>query len=128
MGSDQIPDALLRAVADPYRRPSPLDCAALVGEVSALDAILGPDLDSLSDADKSEGVANMFGSAVRSLIPYRTVIRFLTGAARRERRVAAAIAAGEVRRAYLKGLGEQQKCAAPATPLRTPPTASTTPD
>jgi hypothetical protein len=30
----------------------------------------------------------------------------------------AAISAGEVRRAYLKGLGEQLRCAPPAAPVR----------
>jgi hypothetical protein len=45
-------------------------------------------------------------------------VRKLSGAERYERKVAAAIAAGSVRRAYLKGLGQAAGCAAPAAPRR----------
>ena len=42
-------------------------------------------------------------------------VRRLTGAERYSREVAAAIAAGTVRRAYLKGFGQSAGCAVPAS-------------
>jgi hypothetical protein len=43
-------------------------------------------------------------------------VRKLTGAERHDKMVQAAILAGSVRRAYLKGLGETKGCNPPATP------------
>lgn len=44
------------------------------------------------------------------VIPFRGWVRKLTGAERYSKRVAAAIAAGTVRRAFLKGLSVAQNC------------------
>jgi hypothetical protein len=52
------------------------------------------------------------------VIPYRGWVRRLSGAESHQKRMRAAISAGEVRRAYLKGLGEQLRCAPPAAPVR----------
>ena len=57
--------------------------------------------------------------AAADVIPFRGWVRRLTGAERYSREVAAAIAAGTIRRAYLKGLGAAAGCSAPAAP-RTP--------
>lgn len=43
-------------------------------------------------------------------------MRKLTGAERYAKEVSAAIAAGTIRRAYLKGIGQAAGCAAPAAP------------
>ncbi len=43
-------------------------------------------------------------------------MRKLSGAERRDKRVAEAITAGKLRRAYLKGAGMQKNCAPPAAP------------
>jgi hypothetical protein len=45
-------------------------------------------------------------------------VRKLTGAERYSREVAAAISAGTIRRAYLKGLGASAGCDAPAAPRK----------
>lgn len=124
LGEDEIPEVLLQAVAETYRPPAPLECAVLEAEIAALDAILGPDLDRLKAADRTEDfVETAMVGALRSLIPYRSVIRFLSGARKRERRILEAIGAGAVRRGYLKGLGESIGCAPPAAPLPAPPPA-----
>jgi len=47
----------------------------------------------------------------------------MSGAEHYSREVAAAIAAGTVRRAYLKGLGDARGCAAPAAPIHPEPRA-----
>ena len=47
-------------------------------------------------------------------IPFRGVVRKLSGAESHDRLVQSAIIAGNVRRAYLKGLGEARGCMPPA--------------
>lgn len=115
----EIHPILLLAMADVYAMPVIVDCASLAEEVSALDRELGDDLDLRPFAGKQEnfGVSVLAG-AIKSLMPYRGIVRRLSGAEIRERRVAAAIAAGGIRRGYLKGLGESRNCASPAAPDR----------
>jgi hypothetical protein len=122
-----IPAVLVAAQKAPYAAPASPGCPALVAEVQALDAKLGPDLDVIATAGDPglvERGADFVGEetvgAVRStaegVLPFRSWVRRLTGAQRYSREVAAAIAAGTVRRAYLKGLGESLGCAPPAAP------------
>ena len=49
-------------------------------------------------------------------IPGRSWIRRLSGAEQHSRQVQAAIQAGRMRRAFLKGIGMQANCAPPAAP------------
>lgn len=124
-----IPAVLLSAQKAPYALPADTACAALVGEVAALDAALGADLDTPPTpnnaglVERGAGtVGNAATSALRSaaegVVPFRGWIRKLSGAERYSNQVAAAIAAGTVRRAFLKGLGQAGGCRAPAAPLR----------
>lgn len=118
----KIPDVLLRATADPYQRPHPASCAQLTSLVQELNAALGADLDEPDEADESllvRGKGAAFGAVAglaSDIIPFRSWVRKLSGAERHDRLVAAAITAGGVRRAYLKGLGESRGCSPPATP------------
>lgn len=124
----KIPDVLLAAMADPYERPpKKVKCADLVNLIAPLDEALGADLDvppSNDDAlergrlvEQGRGAAYGALSGVASdAIPFRGWVRKLTGAERHDRFVQAAIDAGAVRRAYLKGLGEAKGCNPPATP------------
>ena len=117
----KTPDVLLQALAAPYALPKPVTCAAIADEVRALDAALGDDLDAEhahGDAAKENLALNAFSSGINSLIPYRGLVRKVTGAEKRDRSALAAIAAGSVRRGYLKGLGEAHWCLPPALPLR----------
>jgi hypothetical protein len=54
--------------------------------------------------------------ATRSVIPFRGLVRQMTGAEQHDKVVNAAIQAGKVRRAYLKGVGMNKNCAPPAAP------------
>jgi hypothetical protein len=136
----EIPDILLEAARDPYKRP-PRNwrCATLVGLLRPLEAALGPDLDQPADDDRDltdrgkSTALSVAGDLAGSAIPFRGVVRRLSGAASHDRRVQEAILAGSVRRAYLKGLGEARGCPAPAAPThvltamaRSPETATTT--
>lgn len=123
----EIPAPLAAAQKGPYAPPAERSCSALGAEIQSLDGVLGADLDTPPDPDRPSlvergagAVGNAAVGAIRGaaegLVPYRSWVRKLTGAERYSREVAAAIAAGTIRRAYLKGLGLAGGCAAPAAP------------
>ncbi len=116
----EIPPLLVAARKAPYAAPVDRSCAALAADVQALDAVLGADLDTPATASNpsliERGAGDALRNAAESVIPFRGWVRRLSGAERYERQVAAAIAAGTVRRAYLKGLGQAAGCTAPAAP------------
>lgn len=118
----KIPEVLLQAMADPYERPETGKCAELATLLRPLNDALGADLDAPSvDEDdllvKGRNTAyGVMSTAASGVIPFRGWIRKLTGAERHDHLVQAAITAGAVRRAYLKGLGEAKGCYPPATP------------
>lgn len=119
----QIPQVLQDALEDPYARPVPANCDGITLAVMQLDTALGADLDqppSKDDIDLiDKGRGYVMGAAVgaaQDLIPMRSWVRRLTGAAQHDRLVAASITAGGVRRGYLKGLGESRGCNPPSTP------------
>jgi hypothetical protein len=124
----KVPAALAAAAEDPYRRPEPLDCETLVREVTELDRALGPDMDTPRTAGRmslssrgADALSNASLDAVRDLttgwIPFRGVVRRLTGAEQNKDAMEDAVQAGAVRRAYLKGLGLERSCPHPASPL-----------
>jgi hypothetical protein len=126
---EKIPAVLEAAVKAPYALPSERSCPALANEVRGLDGALGADLDTPPTAADPGLVArgsNMVGDAANdalrgaaeSVIPFRGWVRKLDGAERHSKEVAAAIAAGAVRRAFLKGVGQTLGCEAPAAPLQ----------
>lgn len=116
---EEIPPVLLQALATPYARPEPLNCANLSAAITELDAVLGADLDNAPAIETSDSFAlYAVTSGIRGLIPYYGWIRRLSGADRQQRRALAAVAAGNTRRGYLKGLGEARACALPARPNR----------
>jgi hypothetical protein len=118
----KIPPALLQAMADPYDRPGAGRCTDLLDGLGPLDDALGDDLDA--PTQKEEGMVEkgrmtaltVASGAASDVIPFRGWIRKLSGAEQHDRYVQAAITAGAVRRAYLKGLGEAKGCNPPATP------------
>lgn len=118
-----IPEILAAAQRGPYALPAAPDCPALDAEIKALDEALGPDLDAPpSEAHRGlleRGTEATSGAAIAALqrtaegvIPFRGWVRKLTGAERYSKRVAAAITAGGVRRAFLKGVRAARTCAA----------------
>jgi hypothetical protein len=123
----KIPDVLLDAIDAPYARPRPDTCIEIAAELAPLDDALGADLDR-PPSKTNPGLIQRGGSfagntavdAVRAtaegLIPYRSWVRRLTGAEAQDRLVRAAIEAGAIRRAYLKGLGLDHRCPLPASP------------
>lgn len=125
----RIPEVLIEAEKNPYQPLEAAECAAIEVEVAALDEALGPDMDARWAATEesmwAKGGAMVGDSAIGALrgtttgvLPFHGWVRKLTGAERHSREVANAIAAGIVRRAYLKGIGVTLGCKAPAAPLQ----------
>lgn len=123
----EIPAILLSAAQKPYDLTNLDACAALVDEIMRLDSVLGLDLDAPAVADsrtlteKSEAMAgkqavSTVRGAATSFIPYRGLVRTVTGAEKHQREVDLAISAGQSRRAFLKGIGMARNCAPPAAP------------
>ena len=120
----EIPGVLSQARNAPYGRPdSPAawSCELIATEVSALDEVLGPDLDAprqKRDADLidqgTEAAGNAAVDAVKGaaegLVPFRSWLRKLSGAEKHSRQWAEAKAAGSLRRAFLKGVAWHQGC------------------
>lgn len=115
-----IPAALESAMQNAYA-PAPADCEQVWQEVLQLDAVLGPDLDKPADKTHpgllergsdvaKESAIKAIGRTAEGVVPFRSWVRKLTGAEKHDRHVAAAIAAGAVRRAYLKGIWMERHC------------------
>ena len=74
------------------------------------------DVTSLHRVSRDLTVGKVAKSAVGSLIPFRGIIREVSGAADRQRDFQEAILAGAIRRGFLKGLGDARECPYPARP------------
>jgi len=111
----EIAPVLVRAKAAPYASAGS-DCGVLSAEIQELDVALGPDFDTAPGRKPSlskklsDGGFSLARGAVSSFIPYRGIVREVTGAEKREHDVNDALLAGMVRRAYLKGHGETLGC------------------
>lgn len=115
----KIPEILKMLSNNPYQTPAKITCDGVKQELADLTVILGPDYDearkkqmALSAQDQMiEDGGNMLSDAfvglVKSqtdIIPLRSIVRRLTGANSHEKKVAQAVEAGKLRRAYLKGM------------------------
>jgi len=120
---EKIPPLLIAAKASPYAVPADKDCDSLESAIRALDEVLEPDVDNNATGEKpnlvekgadlaGQSAVDTLRATTESVIPFRSWIRKLTGAERHSREVATAIAAGVVRRAFLKGMRAAQACEA----------------
>lgn len=117
----EIPEVLVEARGAPYARTGLRRCSDISVQIARLDEALGPDLDQPQQGPaRDEQAADLALDAVRDtasdLIPFRSWVRRLSGAAQHSREVQDSIKAGLVRRAFLKGLGQQRGCRPPAAP------------
>ena len=116
LARDPIPPVLMQARVAPYARGGIAGCADILREVANLDAVLGDDFDTSPPQDRDLSVTNLAQRVVGSFIPFRGIIREISGANAREYEWREAIAAGLMRRAYLKGIGQEMQCPYPASP------------
>lgn len=116
LSKDEIPEILLRAVEYPYDRQDLASCPEITAAIAELDAYLGPDFDIDTSEQRRLSAGRLAKSALGSLIPFRGIVRELTGAAGNQRDLEEAIMAGAMRRGYLKGIGDEMGCPYPARP------------
>lgn len=113
---DEIPPLLLAAQADPYQLAGISRCSHYTAAISELDAVLGPDFDVADAAERQTTVGSVAKQVVGSFIPFRGLIRELSGANKHEREFQDAVVAGVMRRSFLKGAGLKAGCKYPARP------------
>jgi hypothetical protein len=116
----EVPQKLIDIQDEPYSLSGMRGCAAIIAEVRELNDVLGPDVNervNKSLGKKREATAaRVAGSAIGSIIPFGGIIGEVTGANAERRRYNEAVYAGTVRRGFLKGVGLQKGCKAPARP------------
>lgn len=127
LAREEIPPLLIEVGKAPYRKPMPLTCVGLRGEIAALDAILGADVCTPENPSGAiaktsrkgeyvdEGASYAKGQAVDTvsgylnILPFRGAVRQLSGANKHAKAVARAYEIGKSRRAFLKGLAAQME-------------------
>lgn len=108
-----IPPVLEDALADPYGIRKLKTCAQLTAAVRTLNEALGPDYTAGGEyrEDRLGKLATAGGKAViNSIIPYRGLVREITGAAPADRHMNALVDAGLARRGFLRGVQYKQRC------------------
>jgi len=116
----EVPQKLKDIQDAPYSLSGLSRCAAIMAEVRELNDVLGPDVNERVNKSlgkkREETAARVAGSAIGSIIPFGGIIGEVTGANAERRRYNIAVYAGTVRRGFLKGVGLQKGCKAPARP------------
>ncbi len=132
-----IPDQLKKLEGNPYSLPVPANCTTVTAEISSLDVALGPEringgydngsltaawnnMHNISWQDKDHYIDQGSSLAqqkaadeVRShvtIIPYRSWLRWISGADAHAKKVAAAYEAGKLHRAFLRGVEANLHC------------------
>jgi hypothetical protein len=132
----KIPEVLIRAQANPYELAGAETCEAVAAEVREIGDQLGDDYDDLvvaaaaKEGSKGPSAGALLKAGVAQAIPFRGLLRQLSGAAEHDKAVEAAIDAGFARRGFLKGRAIEMNCPPPASPMWFSPraeAATTTP-
>ncbi len=116
-----IAPLLLAVEKDPYSLDGIRTCRDVIDAVAQLNTALGPDFDEtiLESKKQKQGATAMgiTGGVIQGLIPFRGLIRELSGANKADLDYRTAIYAGVVRRGFLKGYGAHRRCRAPGRPM-----------
>lgn len=116
LSKDPIPQILIDAESDPYTTAGLKKCPQYAAAIGELDTVLGADFDVATPEQRRLTAGSVAQAVVGSLIPFRGVIREVSGAAKHEADFRQAILAGMMRRGFLKGVGLKLGCAWPARP------------
>ena len=113
---DPIPELLIQAEMDPYGTDGLSKCSDYIAEVRKFDAVLGVDYDVATPEERRISAGKVAQAVVGSFIPFRGILREVSGANKHQRDFREAILAGMMRRAFLKGMGLKLGCSYPARP------------
>ncbi|WP_294389766.1 hypothetical protein [uncultured Sphingomonas sp.] len=108
-----VPPVLEAAIRNPYAPTGTASCTQLRGAIRNLNAALGPDFVAGTQAneDRASKIAEAGGrSVVNAVIPFRGLVREVSGAAPAQRRLNAAMDAGYARRGFLRGMATARRC------------------
>jgi hypothetical protein len=111
---DEIPALLTAAQERPYTLRGIATCQQIGAAIVQLDAVLGEDIDLPRENRRRMQPGRVAQSVVGAFIPFRGVIREVSGASAHDRAMQAAVLAGVARRAFLKGIGQGKGCRYPA--------------
>jgi hypothetical protein len=109
----EIAPVLAKAVENPYDLAGLKSCKWLTAAIQDLNGVLGPDYVAGRKANENRAgkLAEAGGAAVvNTLIPFRGMVREVSGAAPAERNLNAAIDAGLARRGFLRGVHRTRGC------------------
>src|SRR6218665_2821446 len=101
---DEIPQILIDAQTSPYSVNGLARCPQIAAKVGEFDAVLGDDIDLPQTEARRVSTGRVAQWVVGSFIPFRGLIREVSGANGQHLRLQAAIQAGIARRSFLKGL------------------------
>ncbi|WP_454887486.1 hypothetical protein [Sphingomonas oryzagri] len=111
----EIPPVLLAAHDNPYGLAGLSSCRQIRAAIDELSASLGPDF-AIASEKKENRVGKLAEAGgktvVNAFIPFRGLVREISGAAPAQRRLNAAIDAGFARRGFLRGIAYARKCPA----------------
>lgn len=108
-----IPPVLIAASENPYDMKGIKTCRDISAAFHALTDVIGPDFKGgeVKKENKAGKLAEAGGqTVVNSLIPFRGLVREVTGAAPAQRRLNRAFDAGYARRGFLRGIHQTRKC------------------
>ncbi len=108
-----VPPVLESAIAAPYGTDGTANCTQIRAGLADLNAVLGPDFGSGSEVnqDRASRIAEAGGQTiVNSILPFRGLVREVSGAAPAQRHLNAAQDAGYARRGYLRGVAQAKRC------------------
>jgi hypothetical protein len=109
----EVPPVLQRAIAAPYGATGTASCRQIRSGIASLSAVLGPDFaaGTTNNENRASKIAEAGGkTVVNSILPFRGLVREISGAAPAQRRLNAAIDAGYARRGFLRGLTRAKGC------------------
>lgn len=109
----EVPPVLARAAAHPYSLDGLGTCARLAAATTELDSVLGADFDAPPEREGNQTgrIAEAGGrTIVNSVVPFRGLVRELSGAASADRQLQAAVDAGIARRGFLRGVQQGRGC------------------
>ena len=110
IAQQEIPE-YLALMDDPYN-PVPENCTLLLEQLDKLNDLLGADLDvPVSDEElRNQRALNATSATAGGFIPFRGIVRALSGASEHDRKVRDAYERGLIRRAFLKGISGEIGC------------------
>ncbi|MDQ0248921.1 hypothetical protein J2W22_000968 [Sphingomonas kyeonggiensis] len=106
----KIPPVLQKAAASPYSLSGLSKCTQIADAFDDLGEALGPDFVQGVDRKKSRKVKVTGDTVAGLIVPFRGLVREVSGAASAQRELNAAVDAGFARRGFLRGVYQTRGC------------------